>query len=118
MKNITWMMSPRNAYSDQDSMSWMVIEVSAGPVGGIAAIVATKNTCVKSLMFSTVSMRLSGTKYRSKPNVVSLGPSLIFKLTSNTLFFGPLDGSSALGKVIIARAVMVIEPGVVARDIG
>ena len=36
---------------------------------------------------------------------------------SNTLFFGPLDGSSALGKVIIARAVMVIEPGVVARDI-
>ena len=34
MKNITWMMSPRNAYSDQDSMSWVVIEVSAGPVGG------------------------------------------------------------------------------------
>ena len=92
--------------------------MSAGPVRGIAAIVATKNTCVKSLMFSTVSMRLSGTKYQSKPNVVSSGPSLIFKLTSNTLFFSPLDGLSTLGKVIIARAIMVIEPGVLVRDIG
>ena len=117
MKDVTWIMSPRKAYSDHDSMSWVAIDLSVGPVDGIAAIVATKKTCVKSLIFSMLSIRSSGTKCRSKPSVVSSRPSLIFKLTSNTLFFGPLDGSRALGNVIIAMVVIVIEPGVVARDI-
>ena len=70
MKNITWMMSPRNTYSDQDSMSWVVIDVSAGPVGGIAVIVATKNTCVKSLMFSMVSMTLAPVHYIFSQKIV------------------------------------------------
>lgn len=66
-------------------------------------------------MFSTAFIRLSGTKYRSNPSVLSSRPSLMFKLTSKTLFFGPFDGSRALGKVSMATAVIVMDPGVAER---